>query len=644
MTLRPWLVAVVLVAAVFAAHGGALRGGFHYDDQPSIGGNPAVRSFQPLIYFTSSSAVSGDSSTTGYRPLTVLTFSVNYALHGLDPAGYLLVNVLLHALVAWMVFVTGRLVLGHDGWAAWAALLYAVHPLNAESVNYVVARSSLLAALGGVVAVWAFLRRLEGGGAWHTVVGVSALAFAVLSKESGVATIVPLAAAAAAALNPTGADPAARRWRALWPYAAALAAYVAVWGTLAGSATAPQARTAVYPAWAFAEMAGRSLLLWFWPWPLGLDHPLVFVTRFDWVTAGWVTALAAALAVLIIAYRRRAPAVSWCLAWALAGLAPLAPLPWITVKGLMQENRMAFSAVALAWLTAIAAGTAYGWACRALANRGPEWSERLGRGIVIALTATGVLLAVAVDRARSGVWSDNVRLWEEAAALSPDSVVAQTNLGSAYMKRGDDDSAAAAFERAIAIDPTNAFPYYNLGLLVYGRQRFDIAEPLFIKAASLSPGFAGPSRMLGLIALKQQRDEDSARYLRHAVTLDPRDAIAAAHLGLLAQRAGDEAAAEQWYRDAIASDPTQTVARNNLGTLYMQHRQWQEALEQFSASLAAAPENHDAALNRAVALDALGRRAEARQALEVLLPRLPSDHRFDSHRRSAALILNRPPP
>jgi tetratricopeptide (TPR) repeat protein len=636
------VVAAGLVAAVFAAHGGALRGSFHYDDQPSISGNPAIRSFQPWTYFTSSSAVSGDSSTTGYRPVTVATFAGNYAVHGLDPVGYLLVNVLIHALISWMVFLTGRLVLRHEGWAAWAALLYAVHPLNAESVNYVVARSSLLAAFGGVVAAWGFLRRLQGGGAWYTIVGVGAFGVAMFSKESGVATIVPLAAAVA--LNPTGVDSARQRWKALWPYAGTLAAYLVVWGTLAGAATEPQARTAAYPAWAFLEMAGRSLLLWIWPWPLGLDHPLVFVARFDVVTAGWVTVLGAALAGLVIAYRRRNPAVSWCLVWALAGLAPLALLPWITVKGLLQENRMAFSAIALAWLSALAAREAAVWAHRTLASRGILIGGSLGRGIIVAATAAGVLLAVGVDRARSDVWADNVRLWEEAAALSPDSVVAHTNLGSAYMKRGDDDRAAEAFERAVAIDPTNAFPYFNLGMLVYRHERFDIAEPLFQQAASLSPAFASPYRMLGLIALKQRRDEDSAVFLQHAVTLDPRDAIAAAHLGLLAQRAGDEAAAEAWYRKAIAVDPTQMVARNNLGTLYLQRRQWGEALEQFSASAAAAPENYDAALNRAVALDALGRREEAREALETLLPRLPSDQRFDPHRRSAALILNRTPP
>jgi Tfp pilus assembly protein PilF len=132
--------------------------------------------------------------------------------------------------------------------------------------------------------------------------------------------------------------------------------------------------------------------------------------------------------------------------------------------------------------------------------------------------------------------------------------------------------------------------------------------------------------------------------LQQAVILDPRDAIATAHLGLLAQRAGDEGAAEEWYRKAIALDPAQVVARNNLGTLYLKRRQWGEALEQFSASAAAAPENYDAALNRAVALDALGRRAEARAALETLLLRLPSDQRFDPHRRGAALILNRTTP
>ena len=131
----------LLVAAVLSAHSGALGGKFHC--AAVVVENPAIRSWQLLFYLTSPLAVSRGVTGAGYRRLTVATFAANYAVGRLEPQGYLLVNLLFHLAVSWMVFVLGRWLLGDDRWAAFAALFFALHPVNAEAVNYVVARSSV---------------------------------------------------------------------------------------------------------------------------------------------------------------------------------------------------------------------------------------------------------------------------------------------------------------------------------------------------------------------------------------------------------------------------------------------------------------------------------------------------------------------
>ncbi len=650
-TIRPWLVAVALVAVVVAAHGGAVNGGFHYDDRPAITDNLSIRTFHPLAYFVSPYSWSAEPGSAGFRPITVLTLAANYALGGLDPFGYLVGNLLLHTLVSLMAFVVGRELLRDDRWAACSALAYAVHPLNAESVNYVVARSSLLVALGGVAAIYAFLRRQAGGSPWWTGGGVTAFGVALLSKESGAAIIVPLAVAAVidppiGAIRDDGARQRrtiGRRLRAIWPYAAALAGYLAAWWIVAGTHTEQHGRAAAYPGWTFLEIVARSLLLWVWPHPLGLDHGLLFTSRFDAATAGWVVVGIGALVGVVVACWRWRPLVSWCLVWALAGLVPVAPLPWMTVNGLMQENRMAFSTVALAWLTALAAREVVArWRLAgvfrsSLIRRPVGW-------VAIGALSVIVVFAVITDRARSAVWRDDVALWQEVAARSPDSRSAHINLGGAYMAREEYDRAEGAFRRAVAITPDEALPYYALGRLAYRRREYDQARLLFLKTASMAPDYAETYRMLGIIAIKQNRDEEAAVFLQRALRLDPRDAAAQAHLGLVAQRAGDDTAALRWYRDSLAVDPAQSLARNNLGTLYLKQRQWADALEQFSELLAREPNDYDAALNRAVALSALGRREEAKAGLDALVARLPPDPRYDPHRRSAALMLGRVAP
>jgi hypothetical protein len=149
---------------------------------------------------TSPFAVSGEVGTEGYyRPLTVATFAANYALGRLDPFGYLVMNLVLHIAVSWMVYGVGCRLLGDWRWALVAAVVFALHPVNAEAVNYIVARSSLLAALGALAAFWAFLRWRDGGGWAWPVLGAAVFAAALFSKESA-SLIIPMWASLAGSL------------------------------------------------------------------------------------------------------------------------------------------------------------------------------------------------------------------------------------------------------------------------------------------------------------------------------------------------------------------------------------------------------------------------------------------------------------
>jgi len=630
---------------VLAAHSGALGGGFHYDDRASVRENLGIRVWQPLFYLTSPLAVSGEEGASGYRPVTVASFAVNYALGGLDPFGYLIGNLLAHLAVSWMVFVVGRILLRDDRWAAVAAVIYALHPVNAEAVNYVTARASLLAALGALIAFWAFLRRREGGGVWWTVAGLAAFAAALLSKESAVALVPALA------LYPWLGEPSRGRglggtligrWvRPILPYVVVCVGYLVVWTSVAAANMDNRGSPAAYPVWTLMELTGRSLWLWVWPWPLGLDHPLTFVKRFDGMLAGVLLVTAVGLATVVLADRRRYPLLVWGTIWALAGLAPLAPLPWMTVKGLLQENRLAFSAAALAWLTAAAIRGVMAYGSRRGASGGARPMAAWWIRGAAAVGLVAVVGAVAMNRARSAVWNDDVRLWEEAVRLTPESRSAHLNLGVSHMNRQEYDRAEAEFRRALVVAPDYAHAYYALGLLEIRRERYDEAEAFLAKTIALASDYSGSYHALGDVAMKRGQSQAAEAAFQHALALNPRDAKAQAKLGLLAQRAGDLASAESRYRAALEEDPDQTLARNNLGILYVRRRDWPRALEQFTAAARRDPDDLDAAFNQAMTLDMLGRKDEVRMILQGVLARLPDDPEFDARRRAAQAILDR---
>jgi tetratricopeptide (TPR) repeat protein len=602
-------VAGVLIVVALVAHSGALNGGFHYDDSHALVENPAIRSWQPVFYLTSSKAFSGEGEGQQYRPLTVATFAFNYAIGRLEPWGYLLINLLLHIAVSWMVFVVGRLLLGDDRWAAFAALLFAVHPVNAEAVNYVVARSSLLAALGALVAFWAFVRRQHGGGVGWLVAGLFAFVAALLSKESATALIPPLLTSSLVvrgAVRPSGERALPRPFReALW-FVGIAAGFAAVWLVVVGNRVS-EPRGAAYPVWAFAEMVGRSILLWVWPWPLGLDHPLRFIDRFDPLLAVTLAAGGLGLVVAAIRWCTGVSLMVWSAIWVVAGFLPLVPLFWLTTRALFQENRMAFSAVGLAWLTAAAARAA--WDRLDFRLR----SVPVARGLILAVCAVLGIGAVGADRWRSEVWRDDRRLWQEVVRRSPDNLTAYVNLGLAHLDAGALDPAEATLREGLARAPNDERLYfdYNLALVALRRGRHDEARAAVLNVIALDSRYWKAYRVLAIIELKRGDRAAALSAVRRAIAINPRDARAYAHLGLLAQRAGDESLAETSYLETLRYDPFNAKARNNLGVLYLDRGRLSEALDQLTVALKEEPEYLEAAYNRAVALQRLGRVEEA---------------------------------
>ncbi len=665
MRLGRFGVAGLLAVAVLAAHSGALRGGFHYDDMFAIVENPAVRSWQPALYVGSSTAVISETEAAGYRPLTVASFAINYRLGALNPVGYLGVNLALHLAIAWMVFVLGVRLLGDARssvtedrcfpWAAVAALLFALHPVNAEAVNYIVARSSLLSTLGALVAFWGWLRWRGGEGGRWLAVGVGSFAAALLSKESAVALLIPLAAyewmgidsassvtldrclASSVTLDRClasrpGGRAFARSVVRLAPFVVTAGLFVGVWAMMTSGGISARG-AAAYPAWTLAEIVGRSLLLWVWPWPLGLDHPLVFTGQFDPVLAIALGLAGAGVGAAWWVARRRHPLSVWLVAWVLAGFAPLAPLPWITTQGLLQENRMAFSAVGLAWLTAVAVRSG-------VVDARSRFGAFPVRGSAVVVGGVALLGAVAADRARSAVWNDDRRVWEEVVRRSPKDLVARINLGSAYMDREEFDRAEAEFNGILAVAPNYTRAYYNLGLLALRRDRYEEARGMFLHTAALAPQDADVYHILGAEALKRKHLDDARAAFEQAVALNPRDAKAHVNLGRLALQSGDASAAESSYLAALRADPRHAKALNDLGAIYLQRREWSRALEPLTAALQRDPESIEALYNRAVVLVGLGRRDEARAALQVVLAKLPPDLQFDPYRRGARYLLD----
>jgi hypothetical protein len=164
----PWLVLAALLVGTAGVYRGVLRNGFVWDDTHTVANNPAIRSLSTAGRWFASPDATSTLRENNYRPVLVASYAVDYALWGRLPSGYHATNLLIHLGVVAAVFALGRRLWRDAPSALCAAAIVAVHPVNAEAVNYVSARSSSLSALFALAALLAYdaVSRDEGNRRW----------------------------------------------------------------------------------------------------------------------------------------------------------------------------------------------------------------------------------------------------------------------------------------------------------------------------------------------------------------------------------------------------------------------------------------------------------------------------------------------
>ena len=546
-----WLLPALVFMAVLAAFSPCLDNGFvGWDDDVYLLSNTAFRGLgwaQLRWMFTGRSF----GRFGLYQPATWLSFGLDYKLWGLEPWGYHLTNILLHAAAAVLFyFVCLRLFekaaprAGCDAralGAAAAALAFAVHPLRVESVAWATERKDVLSGALLIACVWAYLEE-------RLAISWCLFALSLSAKASGI--FLP------AALLVLDAYPLRRRgrWAEKIPFVLLAAASAAA--TLrARAAMAPGHEfTRVNAAWragqVFYGLAAYPMKT-LWPTALSAYYP-PRPWFGSWLPqAALLGALASTAAWALWALRKRLPAVSAAAAWSALALAP--------VSGIVQHGLTFSMFDRYTYLPSL------GWS--ALLGGAVLMAVRGGRRSVLA--AAGLLLVAwgGLTWRRSIVWRDSLSLWGDAARVEP-SAMALDHLAVAQGAAGKAVAAVASEESALALDPSYAMAYSNLGLAMRSTGRNDRAQAVWRLGLSLDPDSALIQSQLGelLCAEKTSCGSEGLALLRKAVEHgagdQARDALGAAFV-----RVGDAASARRVYEEALAADGGDAVAHVNLGLL-----------------------------------------------------------------------------
>ncbi|MGA2243313.1 MAG: tetratricopeptide repeat protein, partial [Verrucomicrobiota bacterium] len=572
----------LIVLLVFLAYLPALRAGFIWDDDAYVTNNPTLHDLGGLqrIWFEV-------GAVPQYYPMVHTTFWLEYHLWGLHPVGYHLINVLLHATAAillWQVLLRLRI---RGAWLA--AVLFALHPVCVESVAWITERKNVLSVVFYFTAALAYLRFValeEPDGPnrlrWYWYLGALVLFIAALLSKT-----VTCSLPAALLLVCWWKKGRVQRGEIL-----PLLPFFAL-GVGLGLMTAWIEKFHVGAQGAewsltFADrclIAGRAL--WFyagrlvWPAYLTFNYPRWKIEPEMWWQWLFPVAAVGVVAGLWLARRRigRGPLVA-----VLFFAGTLGP-----ALGFVNVYPMRYSFVAdhfqyLASVGLIAL-------CAAGLNRIPR-----------IVPATVIVVLGVLTWRQASVYRNLETLWRDTLAKNPGAFLAHNNLGSYLYNEGHIEEAMEHYHKAIQINPNNCETLINLGIAFAAQGQFNEAIAHYQRALQINPDYAEAYINLGLVLLKKGNEDEAITYFQRALQIKPDFAEAHINLGNALLQKGNEDEAITHFQRALQIKPDYAEACYNLGSALLQKGDVDEAIAHFQRALQISPDYADAHHNLGCAL------------------------------------------
>ena len=594
------LFAVALVVAVFLVYQPAWQGGFLWDDDTHLLNNRVLKP-------GGLAAVWVPGGYLNFWPLTFTAYWLQFKIWGLEPLGFHLVNIAVHAvsaLLVWRILVQ----LGVPA-AMFAAAIFALHPVNVESVAWITQLKGLLALLLGLVSTLFFLAYERLGGWWRWALAIAAFALSALAK--GMLITLPVVLLACAWWQRGRIE--RRDLLRVLPYLliGAVMSGIELWMQRLGGAGA-----AVRSDGFLSRAAVAGCAVWFylgklvWPLDLCFVYPRWRIDDRDLLS--YLPGLLLVL-VLGLAWWRRHTWGRPIVVLVVAYVALLLP-----ALGFANVYFMLYSFVAdhYQYAAMIVPSAVFVGAAATLAR------GRIGRpqnGYVLGLALLAVLAVLSWRQTR--MYADVETLYRTTIDRNPNCWLAQNNLGLVLAARGQVDEAIAHYRKALEIKPDYADAHYNLANASAGRGQFDEAIAHYRKALEIKPDYVEAHyNFANVLAGRGQVDEAIAHY-RKALEIQPDSMEVRTNLANTLAACGQVDEAITHFRRILEIRPDYVEAHFNLANVLAGHGQADEAIAHYRKALEIQPDLVEAHGNLGSALAARGKVEEAiaqyQKALEI---------------------------
>ena len=531
------LLGFLLALVTLMAYQPIWHAGFIWDDDSFLTANPVIKSADGLyrLWFT--------ASTPDYYPLTFSMLWVEWRIWGNHPLGYHLVNVVLHAFSAVLLWrILGRLKIPG---ALLAAAIFALHPVNVESVAWISEGKNTLSMFFCLSALWFWLKYEDSElGRWYGL-ALAGFALALFSKSAVAPLPVVLLGLGWWRRGRVG-------WKDCWravPFFVISAAVccVTVWFHYHRAIGHDVVRTDNF----WSRLAGAGWAVWFYLYKAVFPLKLIFIYprwQIDVRSAWTYVPLVLLAGVFAVCWRFRrgwGRTVFFGMAYFVVMLLP--------IVGFLNIYYMRFSLVADHW--------------QYFAIIGPITLVAVLL-VRIPVLAVALLLALGTLTWRQcGMYANLDTLWQTTLRQNPNAWIANVGLGVIANQEGNVDGAISQYQLALRINPDSTEAHINLGIALMQLGQIDQAISHFQDVLKIKPDHAQARNNLGSALMQKGQLDEAIVQFEEAVKINPDYAKAQNNLGSALLRKGDVPGAIVHFQAAIKLEPSDVATENNLAWL-----------------------------------------------------------------------------
>ncbi|OGS23044.1 MAG: hypothetical protein A2252_07960 [Elusimicrobia bacterium RIFOXYA2_FULL_39_19] len=591
-----WLFITIIFIVTFTVYFNSLKAPFILDDYSKIEKNMDIRDlnnvWHKLIYpydKTQNNWARNDPS----RPLTYLSFAINYHFNQLNPFGYHLTSVVLHILNAILLFFLLKKLLKLIRYKDsvnipfFVSLIFAIHPINAVVASYVFNRSDILCTLFFISSLLFFIKAGETN-AKYLILSLLCFVLSLSAKQSAVTLPVFILIIDYIFLNNFDNKLLFKNkyyhfsyWLVLFLYLAFRYFYLGGIGDLEGSPTT--SRYSYFITQPFILLKYLKLLVL----PIGVSFEHGADNYYSILEPKVLISVVIILIIVILicfAYRNKnnlSKMYIFCMSWFFIHLSPTSS--FFPTTAVMTENRIYLSGVGIILLLIF---TLHYLKINLI-------SIKIQKVTILAFLILFISFLCANTMKRNELMQNPYLLWKDVITKYPDHFRAHNNLALLYQDNNEYSKAIKEYNIALALNPKYTPSINNLACIYYVQQDYDKAADEYKKILKLEPNNFAALNNLGNIYSIKKEHTTAILYYEKTLTINPTLAEAYNNMAILYEEQNKHSKAKESYKKAVNVDPNNAMLHYNYGLLLHKLNLKNEAIKEFEIALILDPKQQN---------------------------------------------------